>query len=605
MILELLEAKRLLAHERAQLSWMLRHGCCYPSNVELADRAAELGYGRPPQPQLGETAVVTVSEGRTRSCLYSFGPAGSGRAAVPFSVAVHSACGWVAWLVAQALGALRPQELTVRRAWACELIARQGEGLDSAIDGPSLAVAMGLAIASMFLRKPVPTDLLATAAIDAEGRTVPVGGLDAKIAMIASNALGVRRVLVATSQIGEARRAVESAPRALEIIGVESLQDAFAVAFEFRFQRDELAAFFDDLEVTRDVANRLFDLIVDGTSAVLDWHAVRRIAQSAAERLDDAEGPMSILSDASPRGRARLRARERIAIAVGVVSRHAGYPSILPWPREDALASMPRPRRLRLLAHLVQSAADWDDAEARTYVERAIPILAPTGDQTEGDLVLRGAIGRALVAIEAYDEARDFLDQALEGWQELGAHFEASFALAERLWLSGLQRDGALLDRLVQDALPAVVGHPRTSETSAAYLAFAVGRANTLLGRLDLAQRWLTVEAGVDWRAAPSALSASRLRWLARAHVEAGEHADSAKIVAMLDSGNEESEDQLLLARLDASRTSRASCEEIVHALQRHRRVGREISRITERARLARPSTPVDVASLIADRYRY
>lgn len=594
MLLQLLKKPRLLVHERASLGWMLARPWCWPADDALAARAAELGFVPPRDPMLGETALVTVSEGRTRSSLYRFGPRTVAASAVPLSASAQRALDRMNLLVSRALGALRPNELARRHQWSVELLARDGEGVDTVVDGPSFGLGMGLAMASLFLRRPVPATVLASAEVDAEGGVSPIGGIDLKLANVAENALGVRRVLVAAAQLGEASRALAGLPRPLEVIGVSTLQDALAAGLDFTFDADDLRALFEDSNVANEVAGRLFDMVVDGSRVALDWQAVQHIAEAVHGRLDDGPG----LDER------KLQARERVVIARAIARRHAGYGDLLPWPREGALGAMPRPRRLRLLAHLVQSAAEWSDEDARTYAQRAATALAPRQEQTEGDLVLLGAIGRALASVETDAEALEALEAALAGWWELGAHADASFALAECIRVVGLSRDVARLERLTADVVPLVIADPRTTEVGAAHVAFAAGRGNLLANRPEEAMVWLTSAGAVDWQEAPRWLARSRARWLARARQATGDSNGAAAERAALEQAARfgEDDEHVLLARLDGAVAASEGAEPLLLALSAHPRAGRETTRIlTRRAGLA----PPDRAAALADRYRY
>ncbi|MGE3921721.1 MAG: endopeptidase La [Lautropia sp.] len=97
-------------------------------------------------------------------------------------------------------------------------------------DGPSAGVAMFMALASMALDRPVRGDLAMTGEISLRGLVLPVGGIREKV--LAALRAGIRTVMLPARN----RRDIEDIPATardqLEIIWLETVDDALAVAFE-------------------------------------------------------------------------------------------------------------------------------------------------------------------------------------------------------------------------------------------------------------------------------------------------------------------------------------------------------------------------------------
>ncbi len=82
--------------------------------------------------------------------------------------------------------------------WCAERIVRHGQReREAVLDGASFGLSMCLAVASKFLDIPLPTTLAATCEVDSCGNTAPDQdhGLEAKVDVLAGEALGVTRLL--------------------------------------------------------------------------------------------------------------------------------------------------------------------------------------------------------------------------------------------------------------------------------------------------------------------------------------------------------------------------------------------------------------------------
>jgi hypothetical protein len=100
--------------------------------------------------------------------------------------------------------------------------------LESAIDGPSFGLTFGLVLSSRVFGLPLPADLAASAALDANGRVQSVDGLAQKIAGLLALAPRITRLIVAEAQREDAK---EAAGDTLDVFGVRTLGEALTIVF--------------------------------------------------------------------------------------------------------------------------------------------------------------------------------------------------------------------------------------------------------------------------------------------------------------------------------------------------------------------------------------
>ncbi len=97
-------------------------------------------------------------------------------------------------------------------------------------DGPSAGVAMFIALSSMALDRPVRGDLAMTGEISLRGLVLPVGGIREKV--LAALRAGIRTVMLPARNRRDLDDIPQSARDQLEIIWLENVDDALAVALE-------------------------------------------------------------------------------------------------------------------------------------------------------------------------------------------------------------------------------------------------------------------------------------------------------------------------------------------------------------------------------------
>lgn len=529
-----------------------------PRDAGLQARARELGLApaapRPLAP--GQSLLVSVeSVGTTaRPGLWLLAAAEpfSGAETAPLVNAAAQALEQVTLITTFHIPlatSLRPlQEARALAAW--HLFSPNG-GPSAQLEGSSYGLAMLLAVVSLWYDRPLPADLCALATVDPTGRLGQVGSLPEKMAVVATSALGVGRVVVAPEQRDEARRLAtelgEEHGVALSVLGD---QERISGLLPQVFPEGAAAPGIADLGV--DDASRLardfYLLALESQPVVLGWGGIAAGARRVHEALADQGGA----EEASR----RARWAEQIA------RRHAGQPMLMDWPDEAWLAEQPRPLRLGLLAHVVQSAADGPPGHEQTYAQRALALVAPPGEEHDADLKLLGAAGRALAAAGQLQQATEHLQRAVRGWFDLFRPDDASYPLSEVLRVLGCAGPGAReeLDQ-IEPWLRGVLEDPRTSMVSRAFVLLAAGRARICAEQPAAGLSHLEGKArGVRWELTPWHLQLSRLRWLARGQTALGRHGEGEKRRALLQQKTAELRGEhghdtfLLLSNLDRAR---------------------------------------------------
>lgn len=433
---------------------------------------------------------------------------------------------------------------TFRSAW---LAAPGFEERDAVLDGPSFGLAFFLLQASATLDMPLPSDVLATAALDEHGRTGHVDALPAKLRGIVESASDIRRVLVCASQREEAE---EAAAGGLTIVAVNDAGQALRCVFG-----DALSARLVDAggdpDARRDIVDAFFQLALVGRGAAVDWSPVERGAALALE-----SWPLD------------PDARYRLTFARAVAARHENNTGEMPAPDADWLSLQPAPIRLALLTHLVQQSADtgapsWRDAEALAAAH------LPTGvsEAFVPHLKLMGALARLQAVTGREREALNRQRELAETFASIYADAETSFPLSEWFRLAGVLADAAAFEdaerfRRRMQARDGFGWH------GAPYVELARARALVLLARTSEAVDPLaTLEADA---ALPLHVRWSAARWLVAAHRSCGRPADAERALERLqraaDVGTIPAR-YLTLARLDEAIVADADAGDLVERL--------------------------------------
>jgi hypothetical protein len=363
-------------------------------------------------------------------------------------------------------------------------------------------------------------------------------------------------------------------------VPIESLAEGLRVAFGGVEER--LAArWIAEPARARSAAKALLSLARDGCHRLLDWSAVARAAHGLAAHLPDGEH------------------RFMAELAAHIADRHGDAPSPLAL-RRDWLANQPRPFRLKLWAHLVQSAADGVDAW-RALLGAAEEEVAPPSHQHAEDLELAGALGRAHAAWYAHEAATRWLEHAIEGWIALERPHDASYAVAELLRVAGAEGDAALVERVERYAA-LVLEEPRTSEVARAFVCLAMGRARALIGDPRGALEALDDRAA-RWSAARVHAGAARWRWRAEALSELGREELAEAIRRELDDDRRGAEASAIARLAEVDRALRSGEHEAaLRKAEAHPLLSRELTRL--RAHF-RPAESAEILALLRRHSRY
>jgi ATP-dependent Lon protease len=105
-------------------------------------------------------------------------------------------------------------------------------------DGPSAGVAMFIALASLFMDRPVRVDAAMTGEISLRGLVLPVGGIKEKV--LAAAAAGIKRILLPARNRKDLDELPPSARQQLEFIFLDDVDQAVSEAIGQRASTFEL-----------------------------------------------------------------------------------------------------------------------------------------------------------------------------------------------------------------------------------------------------------------------------------------------------------------------------------------------------------------------------
>jgi hypothetical protein len=426
--------------DRLMARQALRHRWCFPIASEAREHIEQL-LGEPlPAPDnvlSGEVCLVSAaSDGAGALWRLRLGsPRDKAHVApdVPFSDSTQLAaeCAW--YVAARALNVVVQLDSSQHpREWSARFIVKNGNQPKARLlDGQSYGLGFVLAAASWLLDEPIATDIVALATISDDGRLGNVDRLEAKLRLLDDWALGVRRVLVAKSQLEQATELLAGrsaiAPR---VEGYANVTELLARLFPEPLTERVRRRWREDPTQALRVTNALFARALDDRGSFLAWGAAAEAARTLQTTLRDA--------DAGFAGAASVaEAITRADITERIARRHVGQSQGTRIDYDDAsLASLTRPLRLLLVAQITQSVADSGDlsvAELLSAVDRARGYLVAPSEMHREDLIVLGAIGRALAVAEKWQDAEAVLRCAVDGWRGLFRFAQASRSLCEYL----------------------------------------------------------------------------------------------------------------------------------------------------------------------------
>lgn len=97
-------------------------------------------------------------------------------------------------------------------------------------DGPSAGVAMFIALASLFMDRPVRNDVAMTGEISLRGLVLPVGGIKEKV--LAAMAAGIKKVMLPKRNSKDLEEVPQQARQQLEFIFLDDVEEAVCAAIE-------------------------------------------------------------------------------------------------------------------------------------------------------------------------------------------------------------------------------------------------------------------------------------------------------------------------------------------------------------------------------------
>lgn len=388
------------------------------------------------------------------------------------------------------------------------------------VDGASFGAAFLLAHASRLLQTPIATDIAATAEVQEDGSIRQVDGLKEKIQALRDWAPGVKRLLVAQEQIQEVEdllmnTSIQAVPvsHALDVLDAGFENHAYLQCLSKRWQ--------DNPKHAEKLTLWLFMKVVIEHRFFNNWRALINTAE--------------LIQTCPVSETTQWQAK----VVANVAARHCGI-SAQPLPPKPAHVRIPRPYLLSLLSQEIQSATDRCAPEWKTIVQQGE--AAVRGDESQEELQLLGALGRAYASWGEWDNARRTLRAAIEGWSALVKPEEASRAGCALFWVEGLEGNSASIKEvcaLLSDCMES----PQTGTASRAYLALALGRAWATQGQMKLALEAFDQapqEALLDNRT----VAASIARWRRRA-------GDKSVDMGQFKVDVEETKFAILLARAD------------------------------------------------------
>jgi len=371
--------------------------------------------------------------------------------------------------------------------------------LEHTIEGLSCGLSLYLMMVSRVFRKPLPEDVAASARIDPLGRLAGVGRLPEKIELLVEWAPRIRRLLVSSEQVSEARSAARGR---LEIVGLESAHDIVDVVWR---GRDVLPTWLVQEGRTaaqrRDLLAQFFRLSVSGREALPDWNPLHRAACVALDAWKDELSEEEL--------RPLLFARAVSGRFEGEAKAGVELPPVA-WIDE-----LPFELRLAVVAQFVQHCADLgipSVKEARALYEKH---AAQRKDAHSLHFAIQGAYGRLLAVTGSPEEAFELQEEAARAMVARFDYAAASSPVAELFRLAGALGRAEDFERV--DELWSEVYTLGELPEASWQVDLARWRAGLALGKLEGPDLTADIASLASSRSgAPVHLRCSALRLLAR-----------------------------------------------------------------------------------------
>lgn len=369
------------------------------------------------------------------------------------------------------------------------------------LKGLSFGLPFVLALASQVLNRPLPDNLIATAAVKPTGEVKAVDGIQAKVRVVAQETRRIRRFLVAPGNLEEARKAAQGCR--FRIIPVRSAAEAVKEAFGVDLGQ-LLTDQGTDEEKREELCSSLYRLALAGRGAFLDWTPVWRAACLAMESWDE------VLSDEQ---------RDKLKLARMIAARHEGVAGAADLPSLDLLARTPADVRLRIVANLVQEATDKGNPTPRQAKELARAHLVEGPDAFAHHLGLLGALGRLRALTGDPERALRMQERTARGFFDRMEYDSISYSLSEWYRLAGALQEERAFDRAekLRGEVERIDGG---SPLGGPYVRLARARAAARLGRGGAEES--LARLAVD-REAPDHVRWSAARWSGALRAEGGD----------------------------------------------------------------------------------
>lgn len=382
------------------------------------------------------------------------------------------------------------------------------------VSGPSYGLSFTLPSVADLVGEALPSDAVATAAVDAYGGLHRVDGLGAKVRALLAETEGTHRLFVAAEQRAEAEAVIADlgAAARVVVVGCRDVREASATLFPDLWERLALR-WQEEPDGAADVARRLLISMVRSGANFVSLEACVNMASRLEASLAE-----------------RGRPEAWFALAAGTIARR--YQGLRVEPIEVP-AQLPLHRRLRmeLLPHQIQACTERGDEDWRVQRERWLCQIAlrqiPESDP-EG-LRVHGALARLRASWGEVREALQDLVAIAEAWIELDLAGEVSHAVCEALRLAALLGDEDAFGR-ADAAMRA--GRDLAPAVSRAYMALSRARAASLRGEDGLV--FLADEAE-PWAQCGLRVEAQRTRLRVMALCDRGEVEDARVAAAQLD----------------------------------------------------------------------
>ena|GEM_PF-6125103 len=400
----------------------------------------------------------------------------------------------------------------------------------TAVEGPSFGLSLALALTSRLSDIPIKPEYVASAAIDATGRVLPVGHLREKVLALRARLAPPITLLVASEQEAEAAASAEGG---LRIVGVANVGAACEEVFGDALAKRLLQLGGPDTRPA--ILSTLLRIALKGRSEFVDWTPIWRAADFALTHwLDVPPAQIWILE-----------------FVRGVAARHQHNAGQIALPSEAMRVKWPRGLWLEILAHLLQQAADSGDPSPEAVIPLAEgEIQSDLRHSLSAELHVAGALGRVEAVTGSPAKALQRQASVSQVHWDTFAWADLSRPLSEWLRLSGAcdaPQEFEHAERMLEEAkaLAAVTGY------GLAYCELSWARACVML-RLDRGDRPQTVLQRLASGAVIDSVRWSAVRWLARCYQLTAQAAEARNLIDRLERElNNAARTPFLLAQLD------------------------------------------------------